>query len=905
MASRTIASPGVQITEQDLSIITRPIGATDVLITGFAPQGPTENLVNVSDISEYEQIYGTPTNAAERYLYHSAKQILNTSPANLLVSRLPYGSGLGEGYSNSYSALVYPISGVLDEVIETRSYPLNDIITVDGVNQSELLSNLTALGSPYSLYASTTAAQNFPKYKSSAPIVDTFIEQTVYPTLTTVSVTGPTVDDVVSNTFALTGVAPFSSNPSLFPLFDLYSTNVLDVVQNQWVATEVVNNGVEWVRTLTVNLTATQQVVTNYTISVSTYNENINRTTRTTAVTSLTDANSYLLLPPVSILLDDEQYNQVLSNSIDWKNLTATNSTVLSAFSELGKAGIIVLNDAKTSINNLFEGYYVGIADNRNVNPATDYDSITAINTTQTLSSYHGGSVGVQPFVKIPESRLNFKLTQEYTGFAGDCISESLEAYPTGYDFATSSFDDSLILVLFKLNTSIYNRDTVVLDYRVAEGYSGSLYSKRTQNNPTFGTPNTFFLDSVIEKKSNNIKVITNPYISTYGRWVSDDGTPAKKVRVADTAKAAYPVGAYVSENDFENTDLGNIPSKLQRVLNTIQNDETLNIDVVAECGLGSIWAGAKAKKQADGITEYIFDENYAVDITDLKDTSGAIVTGINSDYQALANKFLTFVSDRKDHVFIADPLRYIFVSGKNYKTTAKKNYVFSNDIYWPLKNQFAAFQSSYSCVYGNWLRVADDFSDQFVWVPSSAFAAGVFATTSQVAFPWAAPAGLNRGNLLNVIDLGVTPNQKQSDLMYKINVNPISFFGTDGYAIFGQKTLYRKPSAFDRINVRRLFLTLEKETKQLLKYYVFEPNTFTTRQRLIGSLQPTFDKAKLNDGLYEYQIICDERNNTPDVIDNNEMKISIYIKPVRTAEFILADFIATRTGVSFSELIG
>lgn len=904
MASRTIASPGVQITEQDLSIITRPIGATDVLISGFAPQGPTETLVNVTDISEFEQIYGTPTNAAERYLYHSAKQILNTSPANLLVSRLPYGSGLGEGYTNSYSALVYGISGVFEEIIETRSYPLNNIITVDGVNESELLSNLAALGSPYSLYATTTAAQNLPKYKSTNPIVDTFVDQVVYPTLSTLRVAGATVDDVVSNTFALTASAPFSSYPQLTSLFNLYASDIFPVTQNQWVATEVLNDGVEWWRTLTVKTTATQQVVTNYVISVSTYNENINTSTVINPVTSLTDANSYLLLPPISILLTDDQYNQIASNSIDWENLISTNSNTLSSFSSLGKAGLIVLNDSKTSINNLFEGYYVGIADNRNVNPATDYDSITAINTTQTLSSI-GGSIGIQPFAKIPESRLNFKLTQEYTGFAGDCMSESLEAYPTGYDFATSSFDDSLILVLFKLNTSIYNRDTVVLDYRVSEGYSGSLYSKRTQNNPTFGTPNTFFLDNVVEKRSNNIKVVTNPYISTYGKWISDNGQPAKKVRVSDNAKAAYPVGVYVSENDFENTDLGNVPSKLQRVLNTIQNDETLNIDVVAECGLGTIWAGAKARKLADGLSEYIFDENYSVDISELKDTSGAIVTGINADYQALANKFLTFVSDRKDHVFIADPLRYIFVSGKNYKTTARKNYVFSNDVYWPMKNQFAAFQSSYSCVYGNWLRVADDFSDQFVWVPSSAFAAGVFATTSQVAFPWAAPAGLNRGNLLNVIDLGITPNQKQSDLLYKININPISFFGNDGYAIFGQKTLYRKPSAFDRINVRRLFLTLEKETKQLLKYYVFEPNTFTTRQRLIGSLQPTFDKAKLNDGLYEYQIICDERNNTPDVIDNNEMKISIYIKPVRTAEFILADFIATRTGVSFSELIG
>ena len=115
---------------------------------------------------------------------------------------------------------------------------------------------------------------------------------------------------------------------------------------------------------------------------------------------------------------------------------------------------------------------------------------------------------------------------------------------------------------------------------------------------------------------------------------------------------------------------------------------------------------------------------------------------------------------------------------------------------------------------------------------------------------------------------------------------------------------MYRKPSAFDRINVRRLFLTLEKETQALLKYYVFEPNDFATRNRLKGSLIPIFDQAKLNDGCYDYLLVCDTTNNTPDVIDNNELKISIYIQPVRAAEFILADFVATRTGVNFSELI-
>jgi hypothetical protein len=899
MATRTIASPGVQITEQDLSIITRPIGSTDVLITGFASQGPTEDLVNISDISEFEQVYGAPTNSAERYLYHSAKQILNTSPANLMVSRLPYGADLGEGYTNKYSALIYPVSGIKETVVTNTTYTFNNSIVVDGLNESELLDNLDALGAPYTLYSNTTAAVNTNNYKSTDPEIDTTIQVPIYPTLTSLNIIGVDPADVIQKTRDLSSTY-VPTYPYLKPLFELYSDDTNAVNATQWIATELVGNS----RTLTIKSSALDTQVTNYTISVSTYNTVVSESTIYQTTTSLVEANSYLVFEPISILLTQEQYDKIISNEIDWSEEINLNFTPLSGFDIIKNSAFIILNKSKTSINDLFEGYYIGLTDNTNINPSTDFDSIQRINTTQTLTSV--SNIGVQPFIEIPENRLNFKLTEEYNGFTGNSISETLENYPTGFDFSSASFNDSLVLGVFKLKTSIYNQDTVVLDYKLTEGYTGSLYSKRNQNNPTFGNPNTYFLENIVDNKSDNIKVVINPFISNLGTWTTNSGLPAKKIRISDDAKALYPTGVYTPQGIQETNDLGNVPLKLQRVLNQIQNNDTINIDVVAECGLGTIWVGAKDKKEKQGLDEYIFDDTYSVDISDLKDISGGIVTGINSDYASIANKFVTFVSDRKDHVFIADPLRYIFVQGKNSKAQSKKSsYVFSNDIYWPLKNQFAAYQSSYMAVYGNWIQTRDDISDQFVWVPSSPFVASVYAATSQLAYPWAAPAGFNRGTLFNISDLGITPNQKQSDLLYKININPINFFGNDGYAIFGQKTLYRKPSAFDRINVRRLFLTLEKETKQLLKYYVFEPNTFTTRQRLIGSLQPTFDKAKVNDGLYEYQIICDERNNTPDVIDNNELKISIYIKPVRTAEFILADFIGTRTGVSFSELIG
>lgn len=730
MAARTIASPGVQINEIDLSLISRPTGETNVFLTGFADQGPTDEIINVTSLSEYEQIFGTPTNAAERYTYHSAKQILTTSPANLLFTRMPYGSGMGEGFANTYSALVYRISA------NSNSY-------------------------------------------------DT--------------------------------------------------------------------------------------------------------------------ATAYQILEPDSILLTEDEYIDLVENNVAWTNQFYNQK--IENFSELGYAGFVVLNSTKSTVNNLFEGYYIALADNSNNNPSTAFDSVTQAKAANSISNDNSN----QTFVSIPSSRLGFTLTSGASSFGSNSLSEIIESFPTNYDFATNKYNDYLTLMVFKLRNSIYQQDTVTLDYVTTEGYTGSLYSLRTEQNPNGGSFSTSFLDNLVNQSSSNIRVITNPFISTEGLWVNNDGTSKKTVRVNQSAKALYSVGVYASNTDKRVKDVGEVPKKLERVLRSLENNDTVSLDLIIDGGLSTVWTTAYYRKNDPAFLNQpqIFDDTYPLDITGLKNTSGNPVGGITGVYSQILNQFVAFADKtRKDHMFIADPLRQIFIKGANVKTSRNKSYIFTTDLYWPLRNLFDGVQSSYVATYGNWLRTTDLTSDSFCWIPASGYVASVFASSAQNSYPWIAPAGFNRGTLLNVADIGINPTQKQRDLLYKININPIAFFANDGYVIYGQKTLYRKPSAFDRINVRRLFLSLERSAQDVLKYYVFEPNTFTTRARVIGALTPIFEQAKLNEGLYDYAIVCDERNNTPSTIDNNELRVSLYIQPVRTAEFILADFIATRTGVNFEELI-
>jgi hypothetical protein len=460
---------------------------------------------------------------------------------------------------------------------------------------------------------------------------------------------------------------------------------------------------------------------------------------------------------------------------------------------------------------------------------------------------------------------------------------------------------------VFKIRTSIYNQDTVTLDYIVNEAYVGSISDLRYQNDVNGGSPKTFSLQKIVNSASPNIKVIVNPYIGECTNWVSSNGKPNKTVRVIDLAKNAYSSGTHSPVKDRKNKEIGNVPAKLERVLRLLEIQDDVQVDIIPEAGLGTIWTGTSERSKIFTDETPIFDDTFPVDISNLYTNDNSIVTGGGREtYLDVINQFVTFAQKiRKDHIFLADGLRYIYVNGKDFKTTKKEGYIFSNHIYWPLKNLFATVETSYAAVYGNWLKVSDTFSDSQVWVPSSGFVAGNMVENDRFSYPWAAPAGFSKGSLTGVIDIGVITNQKQRDLLYKISVNPIAFFPSDGFVIYGQKTLYKKPSAFDRINVRRLFLYLEKNTKSLLKFFLFEPNAFSTRTRLVASLSPLFDQAKVNDGIYAYQIVCDERNNTPEVIDNNELKLSIYIQPVRTAEYILADFIATRTGVDFNELIG
>jgi phage tail sheath protein FI len=212
---------------------------------------------------------------------------------------------------------------------------------------------------------------------------------------------------------------------------------------------------------------------------------------------------------------------------------------------------------------------------------------------------------------------------------------------------------------------------------------------------------------------------------------------------------------------------------------------------------------------------------------------------------------------------------------------------------------------TSYAVLDSGWKYQYDKYNDKYRWVPLNADVAGLCARTDAIADPWFSPGGLNRGQIKNVVKLAYSPDKTDRDTLYKKGVNPVVSFPGEGTVLFGDKTLLAKPSAFDRINVRRLFIVLEKAIATAAKYQLFEFNDAFTRAQFRNLVEPFLRDIKGRRGIYDFRVICDETNNTGEVIDRNEFVADIYIKPARSINFISLNFIATRTGVAFEEIVG
>ena len=274
---------------------------------------------------------------------------------------------------------------------------------------------------------------------------------------------------------------------------------------------------------------------------------------------------------------------------------------------------------------------------------------------------------------------------------------------------------------------------------------------------------------------------------------------------------------------------------------------------------------------------------------------NGPGITGNQAESQAKANKLIAIAEARKDCIAVISPNRETVVNVTSAKTQTTNVVQFYDPI---TSSSFAVFDSGYKYQF-------DRFNNKFQFMPLNGDIAGLMARTSEEQFPWFSPAGPQRGNILNTVKLAYNPNKVQRDTLYTKRINPVIFSPGGGFLLFGDKTGLAIASAFDRINVRRLFLNLEARIEIAARTQLFEFNDEITRANFRNIVEPFLRGVQAKRGITDFVVICDETNNTPDVIDANEFKADIFIKPARSINFIGLTFVATRTGVSFSEVIG
>ena len=271
---------------------------------------------------------------------------------------------------------------------------------------------------------------------------------------------------------------------------------------------------------------------------------------------------------------------------------------------------------------------------------------------------------------------------------------------------------------------------------------------------------------------------------------------------------------------------------------------------------------------------------------------------GTEADSKLKAAACITTANLRKDAVAFVSAHKGAQVSGTVALSRKDQKDNTVNFFSTLSSSSYAVFDSGYKYFY-------DRFNDKYRYIPCNGDVAGLCVATSTTLDDWFSPAGLTRGGVRNAIKLAYNPTSADRDELYQNRINPIVSFPGQGITLFGDKTALSSPSAFDRINVRRLFINIEERAEALAKAVIFEQNDETTRAGFNNALSSYLSEVQAGRGITDYLVVCDDSNNTASVIDRNEFVAEVYIKPTRSINYITLSFVATRSGVSFSEVVG
>lgn len=960
MSIRTITAPGVQINEIDRSDYTPAMTGTKCLVMGFGNQGEDYIPMEFTSTAAWLNYFKEPDNEAERYFYHACKEVIDNNGV-LYAVKLPYeNEARGKYVYHQYDVdkQVSQLKSTYDVIsantqfsdkLDTYFTYANDglrYIIDQYVNNIKIKNALKTI----KLQDTTTELSTVFEAWTLAKRIDTKIEQagiTVEADIYAAETVADINEWIIDVCDRYDDIAASLSSPSLSTLGDYEEIlNTLDdfailagalttkdLSEYESVVEMLQDDTQIWKDVSAKTILETIQYL-NYTspdLSAADAAYFIDKFNQTLTLKYITDSVGYEEFYDEAVEKNTPsgpQYNQY-SLLTDVDSNIRDYLTIKASFEQPGLIEDTDVDEYRTAektpgsnkiiIIDKTRGKYGKIAEDKRKGTQVELAGIIPVITTA------ANAMQAQSILDLPE-----RFVYDYEPISGvatlkteDINSNILSAEDIVKKFNTSVLDSALGETALGLDTvskdagtffeSLEIKDDGHLDsntlkkigvvvyrafidpqngnkinFEAIEAFCGSL--DKNAKNPTTGVSE--FIDTIVNTQSQYINLFSNCFTatSTASSW--------KNVDILAIPPTSFPSLGFYKDMCKEDIDLASsIYQGIDKVTEKISDINERQIDIIVDAGVSNI---AQYLQNVFGGGKGHYDPT-SVDAsgwTLTKDADAKVWKTVCQKYNNICQNV------RKDCMFIADGLRPLVIKGtqKIIRPSKPTNTLDSNVL--PYLKFMTGLNTNYGAGYCNWFEKADDFNGQFFWCPPSIQACGIYIYTDLNANYWDAPAGLNRGVVRTATDCSFSPTPKQAGVIYEKNWNYAINYPEDGIVLEGQKTFQVKPSAFDRVNVRRLFLRLERQAYLVARYYVYEPNNAYTRQRLVDALDPDFKAAKIGGGIYDYKIVCDESNNTSNTIDNNELHVSIALKPTKTAEYIIVSFIALSTGGSFDEVM-
>lgn len=910
MPLRVITSPGVEIREIDKSGYTTVPTGTSVYLKGFTSKGEPYRPMEITTRSAFEQIYGAPDNEAERYTYAAACETLNQG-GRLWMARLPYDNKsfekmVGIKYKVNYSdsditdSSVYNVITEADNEITKAAFIEGgkDPITYDLSTIYEYRADEAKVPANTFLIVDTTGATYNRVTEDSrkgenrevigiVPVVTTAANALYVQSLISVGLQDIYHYEPLNHDYLKTLKTSEFSNAGLSSTDVVVQFNTKGafnlISDEQKLSTKFVGSLKDY---------PTLDMAYSHAVSqFSTWGEEISA------------VDSKYILDSISC---DKDTGLILVET-DGNSMTPEQITTLN---DLGKATqkLVDYYEAHYPINtlgNIAVALYKLSVDHGNTIP---YD-LTASLHNDTINDFVNIAIELMEGANISVSwYATFKyrdaLNKPY--FESEQIpqTQSLDAaafFPTiqpaseGGGFDPEHLKD-IGVVVYKMYLDPAEGNKV--SYEAVEAYAGSLY--KDDKDPNTGV--TKFIDTIINSQSNYINFFSNCFSTTAAKefYLKDCD-----ILIATPSDGAS-LGFYTSMTAKDISISKSILDGMNKCFDQVEDINKLDIDIVPDAGLANIASYIKA----------IFGDKGPYDLTITDDIGNSLLKmwkckKATDDpvkmWKTIEMKHDNFCKNiRKDCMFIADGLRPLVLEGqkKIVRDTKPINSI-DKDIL-PFVPAICGLNTNYGAGYLDWFEQADDYTGDFFWCPPSIKAMGIYINTDLNFEYWDAPAGLNRG-VVAATDVAFSPNGRQAGSIYEKNWNYAINYPQDGIVLEGQKTFQTKPSALDRVNVRRTMLRLERQVYKTVRYFVYENNTAYTRQRVVDAIEPIMKACwkSGNGGINRYKIVCDDKINDANTIDNNELKVQIGIVPNKSAEFILVDFVLGNQSSTWAELLG